>query len=179
MDTSSSPSGSTRPTPCAPAARAVACAFRDHVLSDLIGFTYAGWAADAAADDFVARLAEAGRRYRDRTGGGEALIPIILDGENAWEHFEGGGRPFLRALYRRLSGHPELRTVTMAEACREPRHDLAGNFSRIVDRRELLHLDRTRRRPAGVEPAGGRAPGAGRARERGRRRRRARRAKRC
>ena len=37
---------------------------------------------------------------RARTGGEEALIPIILDGENAWEHFEGGGRPFLRALYR-------------------------------------------------------------------------------
>ena len=31
----------------------VACVFRDHVLSDLIGFTYAGWAAEAAADDFV------------------------------------------------------------------------------------------------------------------------------
>ena len=23
----------------------IACAFRDHLLSDLIGFTYAGWAA--------------------------------------------------------------------------------------------------------------------------------------
>jgi alpha-amylase/alpha-mannosidase (GH57 family) len=106
----------------------VACAFRDHVLSDLIGFTYSAWAADAAANDFVSRLVEAGRRYRDRTGGGEALVPIILDGENAWEYFEGGGRPFLRALYRRLSGHPELRTVTMAEACRNPRQDLAGIF---------------------------------------------------
>ena len=106
----------------------VACAFRDHVLSDLIGFTYSGWAADAAADDFVSRLVEAGRRYRDRTGGGEALVPIILDGENAWEYFEGGGRPFLRALYRRLSRHPDLRTVTMAEACRNPRQDLAGIF---------------------------------------------------
>src|SRR6185436_1415068 len=106
----------------------VACVFRDHVLSDLIGFTYSGWAAESAAEDFVQRLVEAGRQYRDRTGGEEALIPVILDGENAWEHFEGGGRPFLRALYRRLSGHPELRTVTMAEACREPRHDLAGIF---------------------------------------------------
>ena len=95
----------------------VACAFRDHALSDAIGFTYAGWETDAAADDFVARLAEAGRRYTARTRGGEATIPIILDGENAWEHFEGGGRPFLRALYGRLSRHPELATVTMAEAC--------------------------------------------------------------
>jgi alpha-amylase/alpha-mannosidase (GH57 family) len=95
----------------------VACAFRDHVLSDLIGFTYASWSAEAAAEDFVGRLVEAGRRYTARGGRGEPLIPIILDGENAWEHFEGGGRPFLRALYRRLSNHPELRTVTMSEGC--------------------------------------------------------------
>jgi alpha-amylase/alpha-mannosidase (GH57 family) len=106
----------------------VSCAFRDHALSDLIGFAYAGWDADAAASDFVGRLVEAGRRYRSRTGGEEALLPIILDGENAWEHFEGGGRPFLRALYRRLSEHPELRTVTMAEGCASPRLELTGIF---------------------------------------------------
>jgi alpha-amylase/alpha-mannosidase (GH57 family) len=106
----------------------VACAFRDRTLSDLIGFTYAGWAPGAAAGDFVARLVEAGRRFHDRTGGEEAVIPIILDGENAWEHFEGGGRPFLRALYERLSHTPELRTVTMAEAAAPARRVLAGIF---------------------------------------------------
>src|SRR4029077_19608464 len=107
---------------------AIACAFRDHVLSDRIGFMYSGWAPGAAADDFVARLVEAGGRYAARTGGGEALISVILDGENAWEHFEGGGRPFLRALYRQLSTHPDLRTVTMAEACANPTRELAGIF---------------------------------------------------
>jgi alpha-amylase/alpha-mannosidase (GH57 family) len=106
----------------------VACTFRDHVLSDLIGFVYSGWAPDAAAEDFVARLAEAGRRYSQRTGGEEAVVPIILDGENAWEHFVGGGRPFLRALYRRLASHPELRTVTMAEACAGAKKELNGIF---------------------------------------------------
>jgi alpha-amylase/alpha-mannosidase (GH57 family) len=106
----------------------IACAFRDHVLSDLIGFTYAGWPADAAADDFVGRLVEAGRRYAERGGRGEPLVPVILDGENAWEHFEGQGRPFLRALYRRLSDHPDLRTVTMAEGCRGATEDLSGVF---------------------------------------------------
>ena len=110
------------------AADGVACAFRDHALSDLIGFVYSNWAPEAAADDFVGRLAEAGRRYADRTGGGEAFIPIILDGENAWEHFTGGGRPFLRALYGRLSHHPELRTVTMAEGCTSPKAHLPGIF---------------------------------------------------
>src|ERR1019366_3577606 len=64
----------------------------------------------------------------DRTGGGEAIVPSTLDGENAWEHFEGGGRPFLRALYHRLTSHPEIRTVTMTEACARPRRELAGIF---------------------------------------------------
>ena len=106
----------------------VSCVFRDHLLSDLIGFTYAGWAPEVAASDFVSRLVEAGRRYAARTDGEEALVTIILDGENAWEHFEGGGRPFLRALYRRLSDNPDLRTVTVAEACRKPRRELDGVF---------------------------------------------------
>jgi alpha-amylase/alpha-mannosidase (GH57 family) len=106
----------------------VRCLFRDHALSDLIGFVYAGWPAKAAADDFVSRLAEAGKRFSARTGGREAVIPIILDGENAWEHFEGGGRPFLRALYANLSSHPELRTATMAEASAQPAPELRNIF---------------------------------------------------
>ncbi len=106
----------------------IACGFRDHALSDLIGFTYSGWNAEAAAADFVRRVAEAGHRYQERTGGGEATVFVILDGENAWEHFEGGGRPFLRALYGRLGSHPELRTVTMREACEQPRGELSGIF---------------------------------------------------
>jgi alpha-amylase/alpha-mannosidase (GH57 family) len=106
----------------------VACAFRDHSLSDAIGFTYSGWDSVAAADHFVQRLTETGRQYAARTGGEEALISVILDGENAWEHFEGGGRPFLRALYRLLSEHPDLRTVTMAEACANPTRELTGIF---------------------------------------------------
>jgi len=105
----------------------VACLFRDHTLSDLIGFTYATWGAEAAAGDFIARLEEAGRRHASRTGT-EATITVILDGENAWEHFEGQGRPFLRALYRRLAEHPELQTVTMAEAASTGGPALDGIF---------------------------------------------------
>ena len=106
----------------------VACGFRDHTLSDLIGFSYASWAADAAADDFVRRLVEAGDRYRSRTGGEDASIFVILDGENAWEHYEGQGRPFLRALYRRLGSDSRLQTVTMAEACAGARETLPSIF---------------------------------------------------
>ncbi len=105
----------------------VTAGFRDHALSDLIGFTYSGWGAAAAADHFVGQLVQAGRRAKER-GRAAPVIFIILDGENAWEHFEGQGRPFLRALYARLSDHPELETVTMAEACERPDETLRGIF---------------------------------------------------
>ena len=132
---------------------AVACAFRDHALSDRIGFMYSGWAADAAADDFVARLAEAGRRFTARTGGEEALIPIILDGENAWEHFEGGGRPFLRALYRTALRAPRAADRDDGRGVRGAAAGAGRHLPGVVDRRELLHLDRPCGRPAGLEPA--------------------------
>jgi alpha-amylase/alpha-mannosidase (GH57 family) len=106
----------------------IACLFRDHELSDLIGFVYAGWKADAAATDFISRLADAGQRFSASSGGEEATISIILDGENAWEHFEGGGRPFLRALYRELAAHPELRPITMSEAASRPPRTLPSIF---------------------------------------------------
>jgi alpha-amylase/alpha-mannosidase (GH57 family) len=106
----------------------IGCLFRDHSMSDLIGFVYAGWGPEAAAADFVDRLTEAGRRFSAADGGEEATISIILDGENAWEHFEGGGRPFLRALYRRLSNHSELRAVTMSEAAGRSPRPLNGIF---------------------------------------------------
>jgi alpha-amylase/alpha-mannosidase (GH57 family) len=97
--------------------RGVACGFRDHALSDLIGFSYASWSAERAAADFVHRLVEGGRRHAAASGGEEATIFVILDGENAWEHYDGQGRPFLRALYGGLASHPDITTVTMGEAC--------------------------------------------------------------
>jgi len=105
----------------------VSCGFRDHSLSDLIGFTYSSWPADAAAEDFVGRVVDAGRQYRERTGE-EGTVFVVLDGENAWEYYQDQGRPFLRALYGRLSSHPELQSVTMKEACAQPRGSLTSIF---------------------------------------------------
>jgi alpha-amylase/alpha-mannosidase (GH57 family) len=90
--------------------------FRDHALSDRIGFTYQSWEPHHAADDFLWRIRETGRRFSERTGGEDATIAVILDGENAWEHYVGGGRPFLRELYSRLEHASDIQTVTMAEA---------------------------------------------------------------
>ncbi|MEQ1759898.1 MAG: glycoside hydrolase family 57 protein [Vicinamibacterales bacterium] len=110
-----------------PGSRGVSCGFRDHALSDLIGFVYSSWSPEVAAQDFVRRLVQAGRRYRDRAGQ-DATIFVVLDGENAWEYYADQGRPFLRALYGLLDSHPELTTVTMQEACATPAASLPSIF---------------------------------------------------
>ncbi|MEO8679287.1 MAG: glycoside hydrolase family 57 protein [Vicinamibacterales bacterium] len=90
--------------------------FRDHALSDRIGFVYQSWDPEAAASDLIERVREAGRRFGQATGGEEATVAVILDGENAWEHYAGGGRPFLRALYGRLNAADDIAAVSMSEA---------------------------------------------------------------
>jgi len=62
--------------------------FRDHYLSDMIGFEYARMAPADAAAHFLDRI-------RENAKGFDALVPIVLDGENAWEWYEANGRPFL------------------------------------------------------------------------------------
>jgi alpha-amylase/alpha-mannosidase (GH57 family) len=83
--------------------------FRDHYLSDLIGFTYQRMGAAEAAEHFLNQI-------RQNAAGREALVPIILDGENAWEWYEANGRPFLRELYRRISDDKGLEALTVSEA---------------------------------------------------------------
>ncbi|MBY0494274.1 MAG: glycoside hydrolase [Cyanobacteria bacterium] len=102
--------------------------FRDHAMSDRIGFHYQSWDAGAAAADFVAHVRAAGQRFVDAGGGEVATVPVILDGENAWEYYDGGGRPFLRALYRALSEAPDIQTVTMSEAAAGPARALPSIF---------------------------------------------------
>ncbi|HHD77990.1 MAG TPA: hypothetical protein ENK97_04365, partial [Campylobacteraceae bacterium] len=38
------------------AKESIALFFRDHALSDLIGFTYSGWEAEKAVEDFIGRI---------------------------------------------------------------------------------------------------------------------------
>ena len=83
--------------------------FRDHYLSDLIGFEYSRMEPKAAAEHFLDRI-------KQNTNGRDCLVPIILDGENAWEYYEANGRPFLRELYRRISEDPTLEARTVSEA---------------------------------------------------------------
>lgn len=90
----------------------VALFFRDHRLSDLIGFTYSGWSPEQAAGDFIDKLAQI---RNSLAGSGPHIVPIILDGENAWEHYGNDGHDFLRGLYRALSSDRRFKTVTFSE----------------------------------------------------------------
>ena len=96
--------------------------FRDHALSDRIGFVYSGWEADRAAADFVEHLLGIRKLLVDRLD--EVVVPVILDGENAWEHFDGDGSEFLSELYGRLSRSSDIEMVTMKEAIRIPSRPL-------------------------------------------------------
>ncbi len=87
--------------------------FRDHELSDLIGFVYSHWNEQQAADDFIGRLLKIKRTLGSRAG--ESVVAIILDGENAWEHYQDDGAPFLRELYGRLQGSAELEATTIGD----------------------------------------------------------------
>ena len=87
--------------------------FRDHALSDMIGFHYQRSEGAAAADDFVGHL----RNIQQAVGQGSepALVSVILDGENCWEHYPEGGVPFLRALYQRCSRTAGIQPVTIGD----------------------------------------------------------------
>jgi hypothetical protein len=87
--------------------------FRDHSLSDLIGFVYSGMPAQDAAEHFVSRVKENAKPVLDR--GVDAVVPVILDGENAWEFFPRSGRQFLRSLYTALQADPEIECCTVSE----------------------------------------------------------------
>lgn len=102
--------------------------FRDHALSDRVGFLYQSWQASHAVDDFLWRVREGARRFSEREPGQDPVITVVLDGENAWEHYEGGGRLFLRELYGRLQAATDIRTVTMAEAASDGARPLPSLF---------------------------------------------------
>ena len=92
--------------------------FRDHYLSDAIGFVYSNWDEDKAVEDFIARLNSIRKTIVEKHGEPSLknfVVSIILDGENCWEYYENDGRTFLRKLYARLSEEPLMQTVTYSQ----------------------------------------------------------------
>lgn len=87
--------------------------FRDHHLSDLIGFVYSRMEAKAAAADLHSRL----RLLGEKVSANQPLtVCLFLDGENAWEYYPGNGREFLREFYRLIESDADFRALTASEA---------------------------------------------------------------
>jgi alpha-amylase/alpha-mannosidase (GH57 family) len=100
--------------------------FRDHIVSDLIGFTYYNWEQGKAAQDFVQRMK---RISNQLPSSDKFIIPIILDGENAWEAYPNDATEFFDALYSELvkQGIP---TTTVSRFLKENgvKNELPGIF---------------------------------------------------
>ncbi len=83
-----------------PSGQDVRMVFRDRELSDAFGFVYSKLTPESAVEDVMQRL----RNIAAQAPGEQAMIPIILDGENPWEHYYDGGERFLSGLYAGLAG---------------------------------------------------------------------------
>jgi alpha-amylase/alpha-mannosidase (GH57 family) len=82
---------------------AVNAVFREKPLSDFIGFMAAKNDAVQAANHLLFHM----RHIAELVSPDHGLIPLILDGENAWETFADGGQSFLRALYGGIQAIPD------------------------------------------------------------------------
>jgi alpha-amylase/alpha-mannosidase (GH57 family) len=88
--------------------------FRDHTISDLIGFVYSGMDPGEAAGHLLRNIKDAAQPVLAQ--GRDAVVSVILDGENAWEYYPKSGREFLRRFYDALQHEAGLEPVTVSEA---------------------------------------------------------------
>jgi alpha-amylase/alpha-mannosidase (GH57 family) len=102
--------------------------FRDHSLSDLIGFVYSGMPPREAAAHLMQNIKDSAQAVLAR--GQDAVVPIILDGENAWEYYPQSGREFLRRFYDALQKDRSIEAVTVSEAI--ARHRNVNTLTSLV-----------------------------------------------
>ncbi len=81
------------------------------MLSDKVGFTYSGTPGKEAARDFVDRILAIRQQLADSGAEGPHLVSVILDGENAWEHYDNDGKEFLNEVYRLLEEEAAAGTI--------------------------------------------------------------------
>lgn len=89
--------------------------FRDHLLSDRIAFVYNAWDPQKAVEDFVGRIKQIAHSLSPME---RYIVPVILDGENAWEYFKNDGTEFIQLLYETLSDE-NICTTTFSEFLKE------------------------------------------------------------
>ncbi|GBE00153.1 glycosyl hydrolase family 57 [bacterium BMS3Abin07] len=138
--------------------------FRDHTLSDLIGFVYSSWDPEKAAHDFYNKLLMI---HSSSSSGRPTVVPIILDGENAWEYYKNDGHDFLNTLYGLINNDERIECLTISEYLKnhavknrlEKLHSgswISGNFSIWIGHEEdniaWDYISRTRKDLASSRP---------------------------
>ena len=87
----------------------VTIGFRDHALSDLIGFNYRFKSGHDASTHFMQSIEPIMQKDK------EATVFVILDGENAWEFFDNNAYDFFMELYKCFENTSWCKTATMDE----------------------------------------------------------------
>lgn len=105
-----------RPWKVQEAGQELAIVFRDHSMSDQVGFHYQRSPGPVAAADFMGKVAAIADACRHDPA---TLVPVILDGENCWEYYPDGGVSFLRSLYQNAARDPKVRPVKIGEFLRQ------------------------------------------------------------
>jgi alpha-amylase/alpha-mannosidase (GH57 family) len=103
--------------------------FRDHAMSDQIGFHYQRFAPEHAVGDFIGKIEAIGNATGGNAGHRPTLVTIILDGENCWEYYPNAGVDFLRGIYRRVVQHPRIAPMRIGDyLARHPATDKIGHL---------------------------------------------------
>ncbi len=90
--------------------------FRDKGISDLIGFKYSNYKPKVAAEDLINNLKNIALSLQNYYKNGLSAVPIILDGENAWEYYKNNGYDFFNYLYKGLTENSKIiKTLTVSE----------------------------------------------------------------
>lgn len=108
--------------------------FRDHELSDQIGFQYHHQSSQKAVADFVDRLEHIAA---STDTGGPPLVSIILDGENPWQQYANQGVEFLRELYQTIVRHPHIEPTTFERFLEE--HQPTRRIGRVFSGSWIYH----------------------------------------
>ncbi|MCX7990594.1 MAG: glycoside hydrolase family 57 protein [Proteobacteria bacterium] len=85
--------------------------FRDHRLSDNIGFVYSKYNPRDAIEHFLNSL----RNIKKFINYENNIVSIILDGENAWEFYPNDGFDFLTTLYNAIEKADDINMITFSD----------------------------------------------------------------
>lgn len=89
--------------------------FRDKYLSDMVGFSFASM----DAQDAVTMFTNYATTLFEKAPYDNPILPIILDGENAWESYPENGKLFLTNLFESLAKSTDMKCSTFSEALQE------------------------------------------------------------